>query len=124
MASNAPREMQVLGASGRTLLCLVLVLFVRAWFDLAQARTVVDRVGKFKLSLRSFVLALRNLPALALHLPGDNSRCALCHSRLNCAEHSTQIFCRSWSALGIVTLVIVGIRLWQRAAPCSVRKLR
>jgi len=104
MASNAPREMQgfwvqVVG----TLLCLVLVLFVRAWFDLAQARTVVDRVrGMFKLSLRSFVLALRNLPRLlSIYLATTLVLRACGHSRLGTvAEHSTQIFWPKLAALG------------------------
>lgn len=120
MASNAPREMQGFWVQvGGTLLCLVLVLFVRAWFDLAQARTVVDRVrGMFKLSLRSFVLALRNLPRLLSIYLATTLVCALVviagwELWLNIPHKS---FGRSWLLLEVVTLVMVGIRLWQRAA--------
>src|SRR5712692_279441 len=66
MASDAPREMQGFFVQlGGWFLCVLAALFVRAWFDLAQARTVIDRVrGMFVLSFRSFVLALRNLTRL------------------------------------------------------------
>jgi magnesium-transporting ATPase (P-type) len=120
MASNAPREMQgfwvqVLG----TLLCLVLALFVRAWFDVAQARTVIERVrGMFKLSCRTFMLAVRNLPRLLSIYLTTTLVCALVAVAgwklwLNIPHNS---FGRSWLLLEGVTLVMVGIRLWQRAA--------
>src|SRR5208337_3091367 len=120
MASNAPREMQgfwvqVVG----TLLCLVLALFVRAWFDVAQARTVIDRVrGMFKLSCQTFVLAVRNLPRLLSIYLTTTLVCALMAVAgwklwLNIPHKS---FGRSWLLLELVTLVMIGIRLWQRAA--------
>src|SRR5260370_12988892 len=66
MASDAPRELQgFFVQAGGSFLCLLFALFVRAWFDLAQARTVIDQVRGIRvLSFRSFVLALRNLPRL------------------------------------------------------------
>src|SRR5260370_15921383 len=63
MAFDAQRELQGFYVQvGGSFVCLVFALFVRAWFDLAQARTVIDRVrGMRVLTWRSFVLALRNL---------------------------------------------------------------
>ena len=120
MASDAPREMQgfwfeVVGL----FLCLVLALFVRAWFDLAQVRTVIDRVrGMFVLSCRSFVLAARHLPRLlsiylATAFVAAIVAIAACALWLDIPHES---FGRSWLLLEVVTLVMVGIRLWQRAA--------
>ena len=120
MASNAPREMQgfwvqVVG----TLLCLVLALFVRAWFDVAQARTVIDRVrGMFKLSCRSFMLVVRNLPRLLSIYLATTLVCAMVVVAgwklwLNIPH---KFFGLSWMLLELVTLVMVAIRLWQRGA--------
>ncbi len=66
MASDAARELQGFYVQvGGSFVCLVFALFVRAWFDLAQARTVIDHVRGIRvLTFRSFVLALRNLPRL------------------------------------------------------------
>jgi len=120
MASDAPREMQGfwLQVAG-SFLCLVLALFVRAWFDLAQARTVIDRVrGMFVLSCRSFVLAMRHLPRLlSIYLATAFVAAIVAIAAwalwLNIPHQS---FGRSWLLLEVVTLVMVGIRLWQRAA--------
>ncbi len=120
MSSNAPREMQgffvqVVG----WFLCLLFALFVRAWFDLAQARTVIDRVrGMFVLSFRSFVLALRNLPRLlsiylAITIVAGIAVWAAWAVWLR-IPHSS--FGASWLLLELLTLVLVGVRLWQRAA--------
>jgi len=120
MASDAPREMQgfwvqVVGS----ILCLLLALFVRAWFDLAQARTVSDRErGMFKLSCRSFMLVLRNLPRLLAIYLTITLVCAIVVVTswklwLNIPHGA---FGRSWLLLEVVTLLMIAIRLWQRAA--------
>ncbi len=120
MARNASWEMQgfwveVVGF----FICMLIALFVRAWFDVAQARTVCDRVrGMFVLSFRSFVLALRNLPRLvliyfAITLIGALVVVATWFLWLNIPHHS---FGTSWLLLEVVTLVMIGLRLWQRAA--------
>lgn len=120
MAADAPREMQGFWVQvAGYLVCLLLALFVRAWFDLAQARTVIDGVrGMFKLSFRSFVLALRNLHRLFFIYLTTTFVCVL----VTVAAWSVwlniphQSFGRSWLLLEFVTLVMVAIRLWQRAA--------
>jgi hypothetical protein len=120
MAFDAPREMQGFWFQVAGLfLCLVLALFVRAWFDLAQARTVIDRVrGMFVLCCRSFLLAARHLPRLlSIYLAT-----ALVAAIVAVAGGALwldiphQSFGRSWLLLEVVTLAMVGIRLWQRAA--------
>ncbi|MGA3177364.1 MAG: hypothetical protein ABSE19_08455 [Candidatus Acidiferrum sp.] len=120
MASDAPREMQGFWVQvAGTLLCLVIALFVRAWFDVAQARTVIDRVrGMFKLSFRSFVLAVRNSPRLlsiymATTVVAGIVVAAGWELWLNIPH---KFFGLSWMLLELVTLVMVAIRLWQRAA--------
>jgi hypothetical protein len=120
MASDAPREMQGFWVQvAGTLLCLGIALFVRAWFDVAQARTVIDRVrGMFKLSCRTFVLAVRNLPRLLSIYLTTTLVCAIVVAAgwklwLNIPHKS---FGRSWLLLELVTVVMVTIRLWQRAA--------
>ena len=120
MAADAPREMQGFWVQvAGYLVCLVLALFVRAWFDVAQARTVIDSVrGIFKLSFRSFVLALRNLHRLLFIYLTTSFVCAIVIAGawelwLNIPHQS---FGRSWLLLEIVTLMMVAIRLWQRAA--------
>jgi len=120
MASDAPRELQGFYVQvGGSFLCLLFALFVRAWFDLAQARTVIDRVrGMRVLSFRSFVLALRNLPRLLLiyvttaFVAGIGVYAAwTLWLRI---PHAS--FGASWLLLELLTLVLVGVRLWQRAA--------
>lgn len=120
MASDAPREMQgfwvqVIG----TTLVLLLALFVRAWFDLAQARTVIDHVrGMFVLTFRSFVMALRNLPRLLWIYVFTTILAAIiavvAWEVWLTIPHTS--FGASWLLLELVTLSLVGIRLWQRAA--------
>jgi len=120
MASDAPRELQgfFVQVAG-WFLCLVSALFVRAWFDLAQARTVIDHVrGIFVLSFRSFVLALRNLPRLlsiylATTFVVGMAAWAAWTLWLRIPHTS---FGASWLLLELLTLVLVGVRLWQRAA--------
>jgi hypothetical protein len=120
MASNAPREMQgfwvqVIGS----LIVLLIAMFVRAWFDLAQARTVIDHVrGMFVLTFRSFVMTLRNLPGLLWIYVFTTIIAALVavatwYIWLTIPHTS---FGASWLLLELVTLFLVGIRLWQRAS--------
>jgi hypothetical protein len=120
MAVDAPWEMQGFWVQvGGYLVCLVLALFVRAWFDVAQARTVIDGMrGMLKLSFQSFVLALRNFHRLLFIYLTTTFVCALVAVAswrlwLNIPHGS---FGRSWLLLEVVTLVMVAIRLWQRAA--------
>ena len=120
MAYDAPREMQGFWVQvAGTLLCLVIALFVRAWFDVAQARTVFDRVrGMFKLSFRSFVLAVRNSPRLLSIYMSTTVVAGIVVAAgwelwLNIPHKS---FGRSWLLLEVVTVVMVTVRLWQRAA--------
>jgi len=96
----------------------VFALFVRAWFDLAQARTVIDRVRGIRvLSFRSFMLALRNLPRLVSIYLTTAFVAGLPCSRLDfMAEDSARVVRASWLLLELLTLVLVGVRLWQRAA--------
>ncbi len=120
MASDAPREMQGFFAQiDGWFLCLLFALFVRGWFDLAQARTVIDRVrGMFVLSYRSFVLALRNLPRLlSIYLATTFAAGIAAWAAWTLwlrIPHS--LFGASWLLLELLTLVLVGVRLWQRAA--------
>jgi hypothetical protein len=120
MASNAPRELQgFLVQVAGSFLCLLLALFVRAWFDLAQARTVIDHVrGMFVLSFRSFVLALRNLPRLlSIYLATTFvAAIAVLAAWALWLKIPHTSFGASWLLLELLTLVLVGIRLWQRAA--------
>lgn len=120
MAADAAWEMQGFWVQiAGYLVCLVVALFVRAWFDVAQAGTVIEGVrGMFKLSFRSFVLALRNLHRLLFIYLTTTSVCVLVTVAawrlwLNISHQS---FGRSWLLLEVVTLVMVAIRLWQRAA--------
>ena len=119
MASNAAWELQ--GFSVRvagSLVCLLFVLFVRAWFDLAQARTLRDGVrGMFFLSWRSFVIALRNALSLvfryfAITLIGAILVLGTWLLWLKIPHHS---FAKSWLLLEVLSLFLVGLRLWQRA---------
>jgi hypothetical protein len=120
MANEAPRDtqgfwVQVIGS----FLVLLFALFVRAWFDLAQARTVIDHVrGMFVLSFRSFVMALRNLPRLLWIYLFTTIVAAIAvvvtwYVWLTIPHTS---FGASWLLLELLTLLLVGIRLWQRAA--------
>jgi hypothetical protein len=120
MSSDAPNEMQgfwfqVIG----TFLVIVMGLFVRAWFDLAQARTVIDHVrGMFVLTFRSFVLALRNLPRILFIYLTTTIVAAIAivltwYLWLTIPHTS---FGASWLLLEVLSLALIGIRLWQRAA--------
>lgn len=105
---------QVIGS----LLCLLLILFVRAWFDLAQARTVREEVrGMFILTWRSFLLAVRNAPHLvslyfAITLIGAILAFSVWLLWLKVPHQS---FGTSWLLLELLALFMVGLRLWQRA---------
>ncbi len=120
MASNAPREMQgfwvqVLGTFG----AILVGLFVRAWFDLAQARTVIDHVrGMFVLTFRSFVLSLRNVPRFIMMYLVTTVFAAIA-SALSWyvwlgIPHTS--FGASWLLLELLSLLLIAVRLWQRAA--------
>ncbi len=120
MAAEAPREMQGFWVKlAGYLVCLVLALFVRAWFDVAQARTVIDGVRRmFKLSFQTLVLALGNLHRLLFIYLTTTSVCAIVAVAaaalwLNIPHGS---FGKSWLLLEIVTLAMIALRLWQRAA--------
>jgi hypothetical protein len=120
MASDAPRELQGFFVQvGGSFLCLLFALFVRAWFDLAQARTIIDDVHGIRvLSFRSFVLALRNLPRLLsiyLTITLVAGIAVLAGWTLWLRIPNTS-FGASWLLLELLTLVLVGVRLWQRAA--------
>lgn len=120
MASDAAWELQgfwvqVLGS----LLCLLLVLYVRAWFDVAQTRTVREDVrGMFFLTWRTFLLTLRNAPRLVfiyffITLVGALLAAAAWFLWLKIPHVS---FGTSWLLLEVLTLFLIGIRLWQRAS--------
>ncbi len=120
MSTDASRDMQgfwvrVAGLFG----CLLIALFVRAWFDLTQTRTVCERIrGMFVLTFRSFVLALRNLPRLvsiyfAITMVGALLALGTWFVWLNIPHKS---FGASWLLLEVFTVVMVALRLWQRAA--------
>ncbi len=120
MASNAPREMQgfwvqVLGTFG----VILVGLFVRAWFDLAQARTVIDHVrGMFVLTFRCFVLSLRNVPRFILMYLVTTVFAAIAmvvswYVWLGIPHTS---FGASWLLLELLSLLLIAVRLWQRAA--------
>lgn len=120
MASDAPRELQGFFVQvGGLFLCLVFALFVRAWFDLAQARTVIDRVrGMRVLTYRSFVLAVRNvLRLLSMYLTATFvAGIAVVATWTLWLKIPHTSFRASWLLLELLTLVLVGVRLWQRAA--------
>jgi hypothetical protein len=120
MASDAPRELQGFFVQvGGTFVCLLFALFVRASFDLAQARTVIDDVhGMRVLSFRSFVLALRNLPRLLwIYLTtAIVAGIAVFAAWTLWLRIPHALFSASWLLLELLTLVLVGVRLWQRAA--------
>jgi hypothetical protein len=120
MASDAPREMQGFYVQvGGTFVCLLFAFLVRAWFDLAQARTVIDDVrGMRILSYRSFVLALRNLPRLLwIYLTtAIVAGIAVFAAWTLWLRIPHVLFGASWLLLELLTLVLVGVRLWQRAA--------
>jgi hypothetical protein len=120
MASDAPRELQGFFVQvGGLFLCVTLALFVRAWFDLAQARAVIDHVQGIRiLSFRSLVLALRNLPRLlSIYLTTTFvAAIAVLAAWTLWLRIPHMSFGASWLLLELLTLALVGVRLWQRAA--------
>ncbi len=102
-----------------SLFCLLLVLFVRAWFDVAQARTVSEDVrGMFFLTWRTFLLTLRNAPRLVftyviITLVGALLAATTWFLWLTIPHQSLGA---SWLLLELLALFLVGLRLWQRAA--------
>jgi hypothetical protein len=120
MANNAPNEMQgfwfqVVG----TFVVLLIGMFVRGWFDLVQARTVIDHVrGMFVLTFRSLVLALRNSARIVIIYLVTTIVAAIAivltwYLWLTIPHTS---FGASWLLLEVLGLLLIGIRLWQRAA--------
>jgi hypothetical protein len=115
----APEMLGFLVQVGGSFVCLLLALFVRAWFDLAQARAVIDRErGMRVLTYRSFVLALRNLPRLvSIYLASAFvAGIAVFATWTLWMRIPHAFFGTSWLLLELLTLVLVGVRLWQRAA--------
>jgi hypothetical protein len=95
------------------------VLFVRAWFDLAQCMTVAnnDR-GMLRNTGRSFMTSLRHLGTILstyimIHIVGIVSMIVLCllWSRV---PHS--MLGPSALVLEVLVLIDIAVRLWQKAA--------
>jgi hypothetical protein len=120
MTRNASWEKQGFWvAVGGYFICALIALFVRAWFDVAQARTVCERArGMFVLTFRAFVLALRNLPGLTLIYAGISliGTILVAGTWFIWLHIPHQSFGRSWLLLELLTLMLIGLRLWQRAA--------
>src|SRR5260370_454428 len=120
MASDAPRELQgFFVQAGGSFLCLVMALFVRAWFDLWHARAVIDQVRGIRvLSYLSFLLSLLSLPLLfSIYLTITIVAGIAIFSAWTLWLRITHAsFGASWLLLELLTLVLVGVRLWQRAA--------
>ncbi len=102
-----------------TAVVVLIGLFVRAWFDLAQARTVIDHVrGMFFLTFRSLRLALGNLPRFILMylVPTLVAVAAIAltwHVWITIPHTS---FGASWILHEVLSHELIGLRLWQRAA--------
>lgn len=103
------------------LLLGLLMLWVRAWFDLAQARTVAGgEQGMFRVAIRSFGLVTRRLYASYLGIAA--LRLALLAAGLWLWTYlSPESTLKSFLLLEVLVLVQIVTRLWQRAA--SVRAL-
>ena len=116
-ADTAVPEYRVLIIGG--FICLLLALWIRAWFDLAQTRTVCDQErGMFALTFRALGLAFRKtLRFLGIYLGTTivGVIVAVCAFLiwLN-IPHARYV--ASWTLLELVSLILIGIRLWQRAA--------
>lgn len=116
-ADTAAPEYRVLFIGG--FICLLLGLWVRSWFDLAQVRTVCDgERGMFFLTFRAFGLAFRKTFRFLTIYLGTTIVGAIV---VVCAfliwlniPHARYV--ASWTLLELVSLVMIGIRLWQRAA--------
>ena len=116
-ADTASPEHRVLVIGG--FVCLLLALWVRAWFDLAQTRTVCDHEhGMFFLTFRSLALAVRkSFRFVGIYLGTSivGAIVALC-AFLIWLNIPHARFGLSWLLLEFVSLVLIGMRLWQRAA--------
>ena len=120
MSDNAPSDtqgfwFQVFG----TFVVILIGLFVRAWFDLAQARTVIDHVrGMFFLTFRSLWMSLRNLPHfLSIYLvPALVAAVAIVVTWFVWLTIPHTSFGASWLLLEALSLLLIGLRLWQRAS--------
>jgi hypothetical protein len=116
-ADTAVPEYRVLLVGGT--ICLLLGLWVRAWFDLVQTRTVCDHErGMFLLTFRSLALAVRRSLRFigiyfAITLVGTILAAVAFLIWLN-IPHAR--FGLSWVLLEFVSLLMIGMRLWQRAA--------
>jgi hypothetical protein len=116
-ADTAGPEYRVLIIGG--FICLLFALWVRAWFDLAQTRLVCDdERGMFFLTFRVFGLALRKTFRFWGIYLGTTVLCAIVAA---CAfliwldiPHASYV--ASWTLLEVLSLILIGMRLWQRAA--------
>jgi hypothetical protein len=97
----------------------VLLLFVRAWFDLAQCMTVAgnDR-GMLRNTWRSFVVASKNFGKLirtyiSIHIIGIVSTCVLLSLWVFIPHRATGA---SFLVLELLLLINIAVRLWQKAA--------
>lgn len=120
LSDNAPADrqgfwVQVFG----TLVVILIGLFVRAWFDLAQARTVIDHVrGMFFLTFRSLWLSLRHLPRFVFmyFVPALVAAVAIAATWYVWLTIPHTSFGASWILLEVLSLLLIGLRLWQRAS--------
>jgi hypothetical protein len=116
-ADTAVPEYRVLIIGGFA--CMLIALWVRAWFDLAQTRTVCDQErGMFRLTFRSFALAFRKTFRFwGIYLPttmvGAGVAGCVFLIWLN-IPHSSYV--ASWTLLEALSLILIGMRIWQRAA--------
>jgi hypothetical protein len=116
-AANARTGFWVLIGGG--ILLWIALLFVRAWFDLAQCMTVAqnDR-GMLRITWRSLVLTVRNAGALVfaylgIHIVGIVTAVALC---ILCVYIPHARFRLTFVVLQIVVIIALVVRLWQKAA--------
>ena len=120
MASDAPRDTQGFWFQAVGTFFVVLIgLFVRAWFDLGQARTVIDHVrGMFALTFRAFLMSLRNLPRFVFmyFVPTIVAASAIVLTWYVWLTIPHTSFGASWLLLEILSLLLIGLRLWQRAS--------
>ncbi len=120
MSDNAPGETQGFWFQVFATFAVVLIgLFVRAWFDLAQARTVIDHVrGMFFLTFRSLWMAVRNSPRfVAMYLaPTLVAAVAIVLTWYVWVTIPHTSFGASWILLEVLSLLLIGLRVWQRAS--------
>lgn len=101
------------------LICWILLLFVRAWFDLAQCMTVArnDR-SMLRNTWRSLIATFRNLGTLlsayiSIHIVGMVSMAILIVLWVYIPHRATPA---SFIVLELIVLIDIAVRLWQKAA--------